>query len=189
MRARHDPEHLLDTAVTALATGDRYQSVLDELPAPIYVTDPTGAVIYWNRACTDFAGHEPQLGKDRWCVTWQLFTTTGEPLADHSCPMTQALKHKRPVRDVITIGERPDGSRVAFKTYPTPVLGEDGALRACVNMLVDVTEEQARALHEQADRCRRLAGATYDRTTSRVLDDMASGFDRTADELARQRSS
>ena len=187
MLARHDPEHLLDTAITALSTTDAYQSELDGLPLPIYVTDPAGAVVYWNSACADFAGHEPQLGKDRWCVTWQLFTTTGEPLEQHSCPVAQAIKHKRPVRDVITIGERPDGSRVAFKTYPTPVLNEDGSLRACVNMLVDVTEEQSDALHDQADRCRRLAQATYDRTTSKVLADMASGFDKTAGELKGKR--
>lgn len=187
MLARHDPEQLLDTAITALSTGDGYRRVLDQLPVPIYVTDPGGAVTYWNKACADFAGHEPRLGSDRWCVTWQLYTTTGEPLADHSCPMAQALKHKRPVRDVITIGERPDGSRVAFKTYPTPVLGDDGGLRACVNMLIDVTEEQSHVLHEQAERCRRLAGATYDRTTSKVLDDMARSFDKTADELAAKR--
>ena len=56
-------------------------------------------------------------------------------------------------------------------------------------MLIDVTEEQSRALHEQAEHCRRLADAMYDRRTSRILDDMASGFDRTADELTRKRDS
>lgn len=188
MFARHDPEQILDTALSALATGDEYQSELDALAVPIYVTDPTGAVIYWNRACAEFAGREPQLGQDRWCVSWQLFTTTGEPLAHETCPVAQAIKHKRPVRDVITVGQRPDGTRVAFRTYPTPVLNDDGSLRACVNMLIDVTEEQSHALHEQAERCRRLAGATYDRATSKVLGDMAAGFDKTADELSNKRA-
>ena len=188
MFARHNPEQHLDTALTALATGDEYQATLDNLPVPIYVTDPSGAVTYWNQACADFAGREPELGQDRWCVSWQLYTTTGEPLEHRTCPVAQAIKHKRPVRDVITIGERPDGSRVAFKTYPTPVFNDDGSLRACVNMLIDVTEEQSHALHEQADRCRRLLSATYDRATSKVLGDMASGFDKTADELSHKRS-
>jgi hypothetical protein len=52
-------------------------------------------------------------------------------------------------------------------------------------MLIDVTEEQSAALHEQAERCRRLAQATYDRQTSKVLDDMATGFDQTAEDLAQ----
>jgi hypothetical protein len=56
-----------------------------------------------------------------------------------------------------------------------------------VNMLIDVTDEQTDALHRQAERCRRLADATYDRNTSRILGDMADGFDRTADELEHKR--
>jgi hypothetical protein len=56
-------------------------------------------------------------------------------------------------------------------------------------MLIDVTDEQPVALHDQANRCRRLAGATYDRQTSQILATMAEGFERTADELAHQRRS
>ena len=56
-------------------------------------------------------------------------------------------------------------------------------------MLIDVTEEQSHALHEQAERCRRLAEATYDRATSEVLGQMADGFDRTANNLTRKRDS
>ena len=53
-------------------------------------------------------------------------------------------------------------------------------------MLIDVSDEQSHALHDQAERCRRLADATYDRQTSKVLGDMADGFDRTADDLCRK---
>jgi len=187
MLARHDPEQLLDTALNALATGPECHHLLDELPVPIYTTDATGAVTYWNRACVDFAGREPQLGQDRWCVTWQLYTTTGEPLRHEDCPMAQAIKLKKPVRDAIAIAERPDGSHVAFRPYPTPLFDDEGSLVGAVNMLIDVTEQQSEALHEQADRCRRLADATYDRATSKVLGDMASSFDKTAGDLAHKR--
>ena len=187
MLARNDPEQLLDTALDALAAGPECRGMLDELSVPIYTTDAHGAVTFWNRACVDFAGREPELGQDRWCVTWQLYTTTGEPLRHEDCPMAQAIKHKKPIRDVIAIAERPDGSRVAFKPHPTPLLDGDGRLIGAVNMLIDVTGQQAEALHDQAERCRRLAEATYDRTTSKVLGDMASGFDKTADGLAGNR--
>ena len=183
MLARHDPEHILDTAVSALAAGGECCALFDELPVPIYTTDREGKVTYWNRACVDFAGREPQLGQDRWCVTWQLFTMTGEPLRHEDCPMAEAVRHKRAVRDVIAIAERPDGSRVAFKPYPTPLFDAAGAFTGAVNLLIDVTEEQSEALHEQAERCRRLADATYDRATSKVLDEMASGFDQIASKL------
>lgn len=187
MLARQNPEEILDIALNALSTGRECRSMLDELPAPIYTTDATGAVLYWNRACVEFAGREPQLGRDRWCVTWKLYTTTGEPLPKDKCPMAEAIKQRRAVREAIAIAERPDGSRVAFKPYPTPLFDDEGNLVGAVNMLVDVTDEQADALREQAVRCRRLAGATYDRQTSEVLGEMAAGFDRTADELASKR--
>jgi hypothetical protein len=101
--------------------------------------------------------------------------------------MAQTIKERRPIREVIAIAERPDGSRVAFRPYPTPIFDPQGNFTGAVNMLIDVTDEQRSALHEQADHCRRLAQATYDRRTSKILGDMAEGFDRTATELEQRR--
>jgi PAS domain-containing protein len=70
MLALQSPEELLDTALNALSTVPEWRAVLDELPVPIYVTDAQGGVTYWNRACVEFAGRRPELGHDRWCVTW-----------------------------------------------------------------------------------------------------------------------
>jgi hypothetical protein len=39
---------------------------------------------------------------------------------------------------------------------------------------------QSGDLREQAERCRRLSRATYDRATSEMLDKMAQNFDRGA---------
>jgi hypothetical protein len=128
----------------------------------------------------EFAGREPRLGRDRWCVTWKIFTTTGDVMPHDRCPMADAIRQQRIVRDSIAIAERPDGSRRAFRPYPTPLFDAEGNMTGAVNMLVDVTDEQSEALHAQAQRCRRLAGAMYDRATIKVLDDMADGFDLTA---------
>ena len=180
MLFQHNPEQILDAALAALSSGAEWQAVLDELPAPIYVTDETGSVTYWNRACVEFSGRVPKLGRDRWCVTWRIYTTTGDFMPHDQCPMAQAIRSRTIVRDAIAIAERPDGSRRAFRPYPTPLFNDDGSLHGAINMLIDVTEEQSDALHEQAERCRRLADAMYDRQTSAVLGSMAEGFDRTA---------
>ena len=185
MLARQDPETIVDTALVALARGPKCRVELDALDVPIYTTDAKGAVTYWNQACVAFAGREPQLGKDRWCVTWRLYTTAGDRLPHHKCPMAQAVREARPIRDAIAIAERPDGSRVAFRPYPTPIFGDDGSLEGAVNLLIDVSAEQSLALQEQAARCRRLANSSYDRWTCKVLGDMADSFGRTAEELAR----
>ena len=186
MLARPDPEQILDTAISALSADSEWQSVLAARPVPIYTTDAHGSVTYWNRACVEFAGREPKLGRDRWCVSWKIFTTAGEPLAHHECPMAQAIRQRRPIRESIAIAERPDGTRVAFKPYPTPLFDENGELTGAVNMLIDVTEEQSHALHEQAERCRRLASALYSRESMTVLQNMAEGFERSAAELRGQ---
>lgn len=185
MLAGQKPEQILDAALNALSTGPDWRPVLDALPVPIYTTDPNGTVTYWNSACVEFAGREPELGRDRWCVSWKIYTTAGEPMPHEQCPTADAIRRKRQVRDTIAIAERPDGSRRAFRPYPTPLFDDTGSMTGTVNLLVDVTEEQCEALHQEAERCRRLACATYNRQTASILSKMAEGFERTATDLTR----
>jgi PAS domain-containing protein len=176
-------QHYLHTVLTALKSESDWRTVLDEIPVPVYITDVEGAVTYWNRACIEFAGRVPQLGSDRWCVTWQLYTTTGEFLPHEDCPMAETLKTKKEVRGKVAIAMRPDGSRRAFRPYPTPIFDSHGELSGAVNLFVDVTHEQASELAQQAARCRRLARATTDAQASQILAEMAQCYAATAASL------
>src|SRR5688572_18805167 len=91
--------------------GALYQT-LDLLPAPIYVTDAGGLVTYANAACVGFAGRRPAIGKDRWCVTWKLYTEDGEFLPHDRCPMALTIRQAKPIRGLSAVAERPDGTRV-----------------------------------------------------------------------------
>ena len=184
MIAMTTAEHLLDEVLGALA-GDAWVATLDRLDAPAYMTDAEGNVTYWNRACVEFAGREPELGRDRWCVTWKLYTTVGDPLPHHACPMAVAIKQQRAVRGSVAIAERPDGSRRAFTPYPTPLFDSAGNLRGAVNLLIDVSATQGLELRAQAERCRRLAKSVTDAQASRVLDDMAIGYEGSAASLSQ----
>ena len=53
--------------------------------------------------------------------------------------MAMALKEDRPIRGGEAIAERPDGTRVPFLAYPTPLHDASGRLVGAVNMLVDLT--------------------------------------------------
>ena len=183
-----NPERLLDTALSALSSASDWRAILDELPAPIYTTDAEGAVTYWNRACIKLAGRVPQLGRDRWCVTWRIYTTDGDFMPHDECPMAEAIKERREIRGKVAIALRPDGSRVAFRPYPTPLFDRDGKFTGAINILVDVSHEQANALNAEADRCRRLAQATFNREISTILDNMANGYERSAKDLSNKRS-
>lgn len=177
------PEALLDSALAGIQEEDGCRAHLDQIPAPIYVTDAEGWVTYWNKACIAFAGREPQLGEDRWCVTWRLLTIDGDPMPHDQCPMATAIREKRPVRSEIAIAMRPGGSRVALRPYPTPFFGKDGELKGAINLLVDISDEQSMVLKEQAARCRRLANSTDDPSAREILRRMASSYDQSAESL------
>jgi PAS domain-containing protein len=186
MHAAATAEDYLQIAVDAATTGDSCQAALDALPVPVYITDAKGFVTYWNRASARFAGREPQLGEDRWCVTWRLYTTSGDPLPHDRCPMAEAINKQVPIRGKIAIAMRPDGTRAAFRAYPTPLIDKTGTLIGAVNLLLDVSDEQASALAEQSARCRRLAQATHDRKASKMLEQMACDYAMTAAALTKR---
>ena len=178
-------ESLLERAVATVRTeGTEALDALDALPAPIYVTDAEGRVTYFNRACVAFAGRTPVVGEDRWCVTWRLYTEAGDFLPHDRCPMATAIRERRPVRGVEAIAERPDGTRLHFRPYPTPIFDDDGNFVGAVNMLVDISDrKQADYLQAQAKRCRRLAKSIGDARTIETLTRMAGEFEAKASEI------
>jgi len=117
------------------------RNLLEAMPAAVYTTDAEGHITFFNRAAVEMAGQTPQPG-DLWCVTWRLFHPDGTPLPHDQCPMAIALKEDRPVRGAEAIAERPDGTRVPFIPYPTPLHDADGKLIGAINMLVDITERK-----------------------------------------------
>jgi PAS domain-containing protein len=179
------PEEMVGLAVAAARGGQSaLQSVLAALPAPIYVTDADGWITFYNQACIQFAGRTPALGEDRWCVTWKLYGEDGSFLPHEDCPMAVAIREKRAVRGAVAAAERPDGTRVMFTPYPTPLIDADGAVAGAVNILIDVTDRrQAGALRAQAMRCRRLAQSLTDRQAIDTLLVMASEYDAKAQSL------
>jgi PAS domain S-box-containing protein len=123
----------------------RLRDILDALPSPIYTTDAEGRITFFNREAALLAGREPELGKDKWCVSWRLHSADGQPLPHDQCPMALALKEKRPIRGMEAVAERPDGTRVPFMPHPTPLFDEAGNLTGAVNMLVDVSAQREAA--------------------------------------------
>jgi PAS domain S-box-containing protein len=120
----------------------QFRDLLDALPAAIYTTDAKGRITYFNEAAVELSGRRPTLGADEWCVTWRLFWPDGTPLPHDQCPMAIALKEERAVRGYEAVAERPDGSRVPFIPFPTPLHDAGGRLVGAVNMLVDISHRK-----------------------------------------------
>lgn len=120
---------------------ERYRAFLEALGVAVYTTDAAGRITYFNEAAAELWGRRPALGEE-WCGSFRLFWSDGTPMAHGECPMAIALHEGHAVRGFTAIAERPDGSRVDFQPYPTPLYDKTGRLIGAVNVLVDITERR-----------------------------------------------
>ncbi len=122
------------------ASERKFEDVLKALPVAVYTTDALGKISFFNQAAVEMAGHKLVLGSDFWYFNWRLFRVDGSLLPHDQCPMAATLRERRAVRGDEAIAERPDGRRVRFAAYPTPLFDDQGELIGAVNMLLDVTD-------------------------------------------------
>ena len=141
-------------AATRIDTASRdselqLRQLLEALPAAVYTIDAEGRITFFNEAAADLWGCRPELGKSEWCGSWRLYWPDGRPMRHDECPMAVALKEGRPIRGAEAAAERPDGTRVPFLAYPTPLRDRSGALTGAVNTLIDITERKRNEEFEQ----------------------------------------
>jgi PAS domain S-box-containing protein len=156
------------------------RELLEALPAAVYTTDATGLITFYNKAAVEMAGRTPQLG-DKWCVTWRLFNPDGTALPHDQCPMAVALKEDRVVRGLEAIAERPDGTRVPFIPFPTPLHDSDGNLVGGINMLVDITERKR--AEEYAARLAAIVKFSDDAIISKNMSGIIQTWNKAAERL------
>src|SRR5215472_3536405 len=153
---RDEESRQLSLAHQASRESDAYfRAMIDALPMAIYTTDVEGRLTYFNPAAVEFSGHAPELGTDKWCVSWKLYYPDGAPMPHDECPMAIALKEGRVVRGEEAIAERPDGARIWFEPYPTPLRDTEGRIVGGINLLLDITERK-KADEKLAEASRRL---------------------------------
>ena len=132
------------------------REAIEALPAAVYMTDAEGRLTFYNEAAAALWGCRPELGESKFCGSWKLYWPDGTRLPHDQCPMAMALHQRRPIRGMEAVAERPDGTRVPFIPYPTPLFDASGKLTGAVNMLVDISERK-RAEADLAERQAQLA--------------------------------
>ena len=120
----------------------RLHELLHALPAAVYTTDAAGRITFYNEAAAALWGSRPKLDSDQWCGSWRLFWPDGTPLPHDQCPMAIALREGRPINGMEAVAERPDGTRVPFMAFPSPLRDAADEIVGGVNMLVDITERK-----------------------------------------------
>lgn len=141
----------------------QFRAMIDALPAAIYTTDAEGRLTHFNPAAVKFSGRLPELGSDRWCVSWKIFQPDGTPIPHEECPMAVALKEGRIIEGAECIAERPDGSRIWFAPHPSLLRDASGKIVGGINMLVDITERK------QAERANALLAAIVDSSDDAII--------------------
>jgi PAS domain S-box-containing protein len=156
-------------------------AMLRALPEAVYTTDAAGRLTFYNDAAAEFWGYRPKLNDARWCGSWRLLRTDGSLLPHDECPMAVAIKENRPVRGVEAIAERPNGMRVPFLPYPTPLHDPSGKVIGAVNMLVDISErkrseEQIATLAREAEHRAKNVLATVQAAVHLTQSDTTDGL-------------
>src|SRR5262245_49942228 len=119
-----------------------FREAIEAVPAAVYMTDADGCLTFYNEAAATIWGCRPEVGESKFCGSWKLYWPDGTPLPHDECPMALALRQRRPIRGMEAVAERPDGTRIHFIPYPTPLFDQSGRLTGAVNMLVDISERK-----------------------------------------------
>ena len=69
-------------------------------------------------------------------MSWKIYSTGGEFIPHDQCPMAVAIHEGRNIRGVKAVAERPNGTRVPFTPFPTPILDRHGKVLGAFNMLL-----------------------------------------------------
>jgi len=122
---------------------DRFQLLMENIPAALYTCDAQGRITLYNQAAADLWGRHPELGKDFYCGSLKIFYPDGiTPMPLDSCPMALTLKEGQAVKGKEIVIERPDGKRIHVQVYPVPLLDNAGKVLGAVNMLMDISESK-----------------------------------------------
>src|SRR5678815_4658480 len=96
------------------ASAADFWKLLEVLPAAAYTCDPSGMITFFNERAASLWGRRPALNDpiDRFCGSFKLFGSDGEPIRHDRCWMALALQENAAYNGHEIVVERPSGDRL-----------------------------------------------------------------------------
>ena len=148
--------------------------LLKAMPVAVYVTDANGRITFYNDAAADLWGRRPEIGSARWHECIRLFFSDGRPMRLDESPMAVTLREGRACLGREVVAERPDGSRVAFVPFPSPLKDATGRVVGGINLLIDISARKQMEL--DSARLAAIVASSEDAIVSKTLEGVVTSW-------------
>jgi PAS domain S-box-containing protein len=118
----------------------RFQTLLENLPVGVVLTDPAGNFLITNPANRELFGSGGVTGDASGPSSgYTLRHPDGSPISPEELPLMSALKEGASIQDFEFIIRRESGEEVSVLSNISPVRGTDGSIQGAVAAMQDIT--------------------------------------------------
>ena len=163
---------------------ERYRTLFDLIPVPVYTCDANGVIQEYNRRAVELWGGEPgQNGENpRFCGSHKIYYPDGRYMPHEECPMARALRgEKLKPEDLEIIVERPNGQRRHVIPAPRILTNIHGKITGAINSLFDITERKR--AETAAMRLAAVVQSSHDAVAAKTLNGIITDWNQSAERI------
>ena len=115
------------------------QTVINQMPEPMLITDADGTVLNWNRAAIAMGGPDGGVDEEGNPTVLDIRLPSGAAVPTRDLPISMALDREETVTGVELSLRAPDGTSRPVMASAAPLRDMDGRLRGAVALFDDIT--------------------------------------------------